>query len=213
MYSKIFIIFFEIFENWQSTIIINLSYLSGAVFTVMSLSNKSSMLNSVDLSDTDEDDDEIPAAKMKNKRKADDNQNENIPNKSNGNDLIQGDGDKSEVALKKKMKKSYKPFSEEILTGPDGLERLYNEFSRAQRQRPLFRGRGHEEQDLKNVIRMYREWGYQLYPGLAFSDLLNRIEALGSKSRVRNCMENLREKERIRYTVLACIYHMRCPES
>jgi hypothetical protein len=110
--------------------------------------------------------------------------------------------DKTTIEIKKKPRKRRGvPFSEDILTSPDGLERLYHDFSRAQNQKPLFRGRGYEEQDLKNMLRMYKDWAFNLYPGLSFIDLLNRIESLESKPKVRACMGRLRETERNRYLV------------
>ncbi|CAM9466742.1 unnamed protein product [Discosporangium mesarthrocarpum] len=45
----------------------------------------------------------------------------------------------------------------------------------------------------------YKEWGYQLYPALAFEDLAARIEKLGGKARVRQLLGELREQERDRH--------------
>lgn len=45
----------------------------------------------------------------------------------------------------------------------------------------------------------YKEWGYQLYPSLAFEDLASRTEKLGGKARVRDIMQEFRDKERERY--------------
>lgn len=44
----------------------------------------------------------------------------------------------------------------------------------------------------------YKEWGYQLYPGIAFEDLTSRTEKLGGKARIRDLMRELRDKERDR---------------
>lgn len=44
----------------------------------------------------------------------------------------------------------------------------------------------------------YKEWGYQLFPGLAFEDLASRTEKLGGKVRVRDLLTELRDKERDR---------------
>ena len=44
----------------------------------------------------------------------------------------------------------------------------------------------------------YKEWGYQLFPGLAFEDLTDRIEKLGGKARTRDLMSELRDRERDR---------------
>ena len=101
--------------------------------------------------------------------------------------------------LKKKPRVVAKPFSEEMLTSRDGLMRIYEEFP----MHNAFRGRGFEAQDLRKVIKMYKEWAFQLYPGLAFPDMIDRCETLGAKGAVRGGMVSLRERERNRYTVSA----------
>lgn len=143
--------------------------------------------------DTEEEDDEI---------------DENVPiiglkrstNPTNGDGQGEGtdaDGPVADELVKKKKVKTSKPFSEEILTGRDGLVRIYEEFP----HKNLFRGRGFEAQDLKRIIKIYKEWAFQLYPGLAFSDLLGRCEVFGSKGKTRSCAVGLRDRERNRYTV------------
>lgn len=44
----------------------------------------------------------------------------------------------------------------------------------------------------------YKEWGYQLYPGVAFEDLASRTEKLGGRARTRSLMRELRDTERDR---------------
>lgn len=44
----------------------------------------------------------------------------------------------------------------------------------------------------------YKEWGYQLFPGLAFEDLASRTEKLGGRARVRDLLTELRDQERDR---------------
>jgi len=99
-----------------------------------------------------------------------------------------------EIQLKV-TKKPRRVFDERILTNRDGLLRVYEDFPQACQ----FRGRGHEAQDAKMLINKYKEWGFQLFPNLAFQDLLSRCEALGSKAGTRAYAENLRERERCRY--------------
>ena len=103
-------------------------------------------------------------------------------------------GAEGDVQLKV-TKKARRVFDERILTNRDGLLRIYEEFPQACN----FRGRGHEAQDAKMLINRYKEWGFQLYPNLAFRDLLSRVESLGSKAGTRVYTENLRERERCRY--------------
>lgn len=44
----------------------------------------------------------------------------------------------------------------------------------------------------------YKEWGFQLYPGVAFEDLASRTEKLSGKARTRDLMQELRDTERDR---------------
>lgn len=138
----------------------------------------------------------------------DDEMDENVPivgvkrssNPTNGDVPGEGtdaDGPVADELVKKKKAKTSKPFSEEMLAGRDGLVRIYEEFP----HKKLFRGRGFEAQDLKRIIKIYKEWAFQLYPGLAFSDLLGRCEVFGSKGKTRSCAVGLRDRERNRYTV------------
>ena len=138
----------------------------------------------------------------------DDEMDENVPivglkrstNPTNGDVPGEGtdaDGPIADELVKKKKAKTSKPFSEEMLAGRDGLVRIYEEFP----HKNLFRGRGFEAQDLKRIIKIYKEWAFQLYPGLAFSDLLGRCEVFGSKGKTRSCAVGLRDRERNRYTV------------
>lgn len=36
--------------------------------------------------------------------------------------------------------------------------------------------RGFELQDMKKMLKMYKEWGFQMYPGLNFQDLLGKFQ-------------------------------------
>lgn len=100
-----------------------------------------------------------------------------------------------ELELKKKARKKPRPFNEDVLTNGDGLVRIYEEFPVSVK----FRGRGKEAEDLKRLLGMYKEWAFQLYPNLALPDILARCDTLGGKGKVRNHMEQLRDRERCRY--------------
>lgn len=113
------------------------------------------------------------------------------------------DGNPIEELLKKTIKRK-RVFSEEILTGCDGLVRIYEDFPREK----LFMGRGYELQDMKRLLHRYKEWGFQMFPGLAFPDLLNRCETFGPKARTRVCLKGLRDRERDRFVVRLNIYKM-----
>jgi len=99
------------------------------------------------------------------------------------------------IELKKKARKKPRPFNEDVLTNRDGLVRIYEEFPTSCK----FRGRGKETEDLKRLLGMYKEWSFQLYPNLALPDILARCDTLGGKGKVRNHMEQLRDRERCRY--------------
>ena len=106
------------------------------------------------------------------------------------------DNEPVEELIVKTVKKQ-KTFTEDILTGRDGLVRIYEDFPRE----GLFRGRGHELQDMKRLLNIYKEWGFQMYPGLAFPDLLSRCETFGHKARTKICLRGLRDRERDKYVV------------
>ena len=109
-------------------------------------------------------------------------------------------GNPPDELIKKSVKKK-KVFNEDILTGSDGLIRIYEDFPREN----LFQGRGHELQDMKRLLHRYKEWGFQMFPGLAFPDLLSRCESFGSKARTKSCLKGLRDRERDRYVVRSSI--------
>ncbi len=101
------------------------------------------------------------------------------------------------VAAGGKPKKHRPRFTENDVIGFNGIERVYATFSSL----CPFRGEGHEAEDLHRLLRCYKEWAYQLFPHLAFEDLVDRMQKLSGKARVRQCLEGLREKERERYLV------------
>jgi hypothetical protein len=90
----------------------------------------------------------------------------------------------AEATLGLKVPKKRRTFNEAVLTNRDGLLRIYQDFPTA----CPFRGRGHEAADAKKLMARYREWAFQLYPGLAFPDMLARCEVLGTKAQVRACV-------------------------
>lgn len=104
------------------------------------------------------------------------------------------DDEAVELLLKKKVKVG-KTFSEDMVCGPEGLSRIYEEFPKVFK----FRGKGHEASDLNRMMRLYKEWAFQLYSGLAFPDLLRSVHTFSTKGHVRTHMAELREKERDRY--------------
>jgi hypothetical protein len=106
-------------------------------------------------------------------------------------------GEPAEELLRKKPKVTRRVFTEEMLVSNLGIDLIYQTFPRTCR----LRGRGYEAADLKNLITHYTGWAYQLYPDLAFPDMLHRIHSLGTKSSLRARLSHLRETERNRYLV------------
>ncbi|KAF1777351.1 Chromosome segregation in meiosis protein 3 [Phytophthora cactorum] len=45
---------------------------------------------------------------------------------------------------------------------------------------------------------MYKQWAFDLYPGLNFEDFVERTETLGKGHQVQGLMTELREKEKIK---------------
>ena len=56
-------------------------------------------------------------------------------------------------------------------------------------------------------MNMYKEWAFQLYPGLNFLDLLKAVQGYGSKGRVKTLLNELRDKEKLRYMVIHCNFY------
>lgn len=96
-----------------------------------------------------------------------------------------------------KRPRNIKPFTEDLLTSYDGLRRIYDEFP----NQVKYIARGSEAAYLSRLLGLYKEWAFQLHPGLAFNDLLRKTETLGSRSRVRIELSKLRDMERDRYIV------------
>lgn len=94
-----------------------------------------------------------------------------------------------------KPKKRMKPFTEDLLISDDGLLRIYEEFPHVSQ----LKGMGNEKQDISHIIGLYKEWAFQLHPGLSLPDILSRTEVLGVKPKIRGFVDTLRNIERNRY--------------
>jgi hypothetical protein len=57
---------------------------------------------------------------------------------------------------------------------------------------------GREAQALASLVKMYKQWAFDLYPGLNFEDFADRAETLGKGHQVQGLMLELREKERLK---------------
>ncbi|GMF54460.1 unnamed protein product [Phytophthora fragariaefolia] len=57
---------------------------------------------------------------------------------------------------------------------------------------------GREAQALASLVTMYRQWAFDLFPGLNLEDFVERTEVLGKSHQVQGLMADLREKERFK---------------
>ena len=111
-----------------------------------------------------------------------------------------------ELIVKKKARNS-KPFTEDILVHPLGLQRIFEEFPQSFRFHnsnnfnSTAASNGCEAKDIKRLMNMYKDWAFQLHPGMVFQDVVFKIEQLGSKERIKGYLQMQRENERNRYVV------------
>ncbi|CAN0146118.1 unnamed protein product [Ectocarpus sp. 6 AP-2014] len=99
-----------------------------------------------------------------------------------------------EATTAKKVSNRPPAFSENHLVKEKGLWQIYKDFP----QKCQYNGRGREAEFLRGLMVAYKEWGYQLYPGVAFEDLASRTEKLGGRARTRSLLRELRDTERDR---------------
>ncbi|OWZ05973.1 hypothetical protein PHMEG_00021838 [Phytophthora megakarya] len=57
---------------------------------------------------------------------------------------------------------------------------------------------GREAQALASLVKMYKQWAFDLYPSLNFEDFADRAETLSKGHQVQALMTELREKERLK---------------
>uniref|UniRef100_A0A2K5KYX5 TIMELESS-interacting protein n=1 Tax=Cercocebus atys TaxID=9531 RepID=A0A2K5KYX5_CERAT len=68
-----------------------------------------------------------------------------------------------------------------------GLPALRHVFDKAK-----FKGKGHEAEDLKTLIRHMEHWARRLFPKLQFEDRIDRVEYLGNEKEVQTCLKQIR---------------------
>lgn len=59
-------------------------------------------------------------------------------------------------------------------------------------EKAKFKGKGHEAEDLKTLIRHMEHWAHRLFPKLQFEDFIDRVEYLGNKKEVQTCLKRIR---------------------
>ncbi|XP_078539156.1 TIMELESS-interacting protein [Lissotriton helveticus] len=88
---------------------------------------------------------------------------------------------------RKKVKRNIPKLDADRLVSERGLPALRTMFNDTK-----FKGKGHEAEDLKLLLRHMEHWAHRLYPKLTFEDFINKLEALGSKKPVQTCLKRIR---------------------
>ncbi|XP_067001178.2 TIMELESS-interacting protein [Anabrus simplex] len=97
-------------------------------------------------------------------------------------------GSKATEPKKKRVVQHPQPkLNPERLTGPRGLVTIEDSFRDFK-----FLGKGHEKEDLNQVMKRLELWCHRLYPRFQFDDCLAKIEALGHKKPVMTYVKKIR---------------------
>ncbi|XP_017776846.1 PREDICTED: TIMELESS-interacting protein [Nicrophorus vespilloides] len=75
----------------------------------------------------------------------------------------------------------------QTLQGPRGLLAMPELFNKQK-----FKGKGHEEQDLKTLMKTYEYWCHRLFPKYPFDECISKLEKLGSKKPVITQIKKIR---------------------
>ncbi|XP_062998599.1 TIMELESS-interacting protein [Elgaria multicarinata webbii] len=93
----------------------------------------------------------------------------------------------SSVTTRGAVKRSVPKLDAQRLVSERGLPTLRNMFDNVK-----FKGKGHEEADLKTLMRHMEHWAHRLFPKLKFEDFVDRVESLGNKKPVQACLKRIR---------------------
>ncbi|KAK3528436.1 hypothetical protein QTP86_034251 [Hemibagrus guttatus] len=91
------------------------------------------------------------------------------------------------VAKRRSVKRPQPKLDSQRLLSERGLPALRTLFSDVK-----FKGKGHEAEDLKVLMKKMENWAHRLYPKLQFEDFINKLEVLGSKKDVQTCLKRIR---------------------
>ncbi|XP_011384371.1 TIMELESS-interacting protein [Pteropus medius] len=91
------------------------------------------------------------------------------------------------VPPKRTVKRNMPKLDAQRLISERGLPALRHVFDTAK-----FKGKGHEAEDLKTLIRHMEHWAHRLFPKLQFEDFIDRVEYLGNKKEVQTCLKRIR---------------------
>uniref|UniRef100_A0A8C3JII0 TIMELESS-interacting protein n=1 Tax=Calidris pygmaea TaxID=425635 RepID=A0A8C3JII0_9CHAR len=93
----------------------------------------------------------------------------------------------SAAAPRKAVKRPMPKLDAQRLISERGLPALRHMFDNVK-----FKGKGHEAEDLKTLIRHMEHWAHRLFPKLQFEDFIDRVESLGNKKEVQTCLKRIR---------------------
>ncbi|XP_038623530.1 TIMELESS-interacting protein [Tachyglossus aculeatus] len=91
------------------------------------------------------------------------------------------------VNIRKRVKRNLPKLDAQRLISERGLPALRQMFDNVK-----FKGKGHEAEDLKTLIRHMEHWAHRLFPKLQFEDFIDRLERLGNKKEVQTCLKRIR---------------------
>ncbi|NXT28808.1 TIPIN protein, partial [Syrrhaptes paradoxus] len=91
------------------------------------------------------------------------------------------------VAPRRVVKRPMPKLDAQRLISERGLPALRHVFDNVK-----FKGKGHEAEDLKTLIRHMEHWAHRLFPKLQFEDFIERVESLGNKKEVQTCLKRIR---------------------
>ncbi|NWW95933.1 TIPIN protein, partial [Rhynochetos jubatus] len=93
----------------------------------------------------------------------------------------------SAVTTQRAVKRPMPKLDAQRLISERGLPALRHMFDNVK-----FKGKGHEAEDLKTLIRHMEHWAHRLFPKLQFEDFIDRVETLGNKKEVQTCLKRIR---------------------
>ncbi|KAM4747973.1 TIMELESS-interacting protein [Rhinophrynus dorsalis] len=109
----------------------------------------------------------------------------------NGDDWAENAGqtqtEEAQKPARRAVKRPQPKLDAQRLTSQRGLPALRHMFDGVK-----FKGKGHEAEDLKALIRQMENWAHRLFPKLQFEDFINRLEFLGNKKEVQTCLKRIR---------------------
>lgn len=109
----------------------------------------------------------------------DDNQETNYLEEQVENEVEEGEeeaGTERKVIKPKRVLKPRPKLDAPLLTGPKGLSAISGYFNNVK-----YKGKGHEEEDLNFIMKIYEHWCHRLFPKYPFDDCLKKIEILGNR--------------------------------